>query len=138
MTMRKTIALIGTLMVLGQPAAALAQGTVQGSVHTQTTVKATNPVKEVALLPARVVTGAVNTPIGLVNGMGKRAGQAVNWVNERTLRQVDFNSDPGKSFVMVPVGVVGNAAALGLGAGVGAVEGSFRGFARGFAFDSDR
>lgn len=137
--MRKTLALLGLISIAAQPiiaASAMAQTGVaaSGNVTTTSSRWSQNPARETVLLPVRVVSGAVYTPFGAVNGLGKRAGQYVQYWNSKTLEQVDFKSNPAKSLLIVPVGVAGDAAALGIGAGVGAVEGSIRGFANGFGW----
>lgn len=98
---------------------------------------------EVLLLPVRLVNGVVQAPIGAVGGMAQRTGNSVEWVNDRTFRKVvtkngDYTQHPGKTLgrgvVMVPVGVVGTAAALPFGVAVGGLEGAFKGFNKGFSY----
>lgn len=100
--------------------------------------------KQVLLLPVRLVSGLVQAPVGAVGGMARRTSESVEWVNERTFQKVppyhgrDYTREPGKTLakgvVMVPVGVVGTAAALPFGVAVGGVEGAVQGFSKGFDY----
>lgn len=143
--MRKLMTAIGIASLLMQPIGALAQPGnsihVQGAVKTQRVYTEDDDVKEVLLLPVRLVAGALTAPIGAIGGMAKRTGDSVEWVNKNTFRKVVNKHDkmtdkPGKVLgrgpVLVPVGIVGTAAALPLGASYGAVEGSVKGFTKGF------
>lgn len=146
--MRKSVAIMGLVGLLAQSVmvgSAMAQP-VQGGVKTSTTY-ADNPVREVVLLPVRVVAGAVGAPVGAIGGMAKRSSQAVDWVNANTFKQVvaddeEIMEKPAKQFgrgvVLVPLGIAGTAAAVGVGSAVGAVEGTFRGLAKGFTWPDNR
>lgn len=143
--MQKLMAALGVAGLLLQPISALAQQGnsihVQGTVKTQRVYTEDDDVKEVLLLPVRLVAGTLNAPIGAIGGMAKRTGDSVEWVNKNTFRKVvkkhdNMTDKPGKVLgrgpVLVPVGIVGTAAALPLGASYGAVEGSVKGFTKGF------
>lgn len=144
--MRKILATVGLLTLLAQPA--MAQNAVSGSVRTDAPYQNSglSGAREVFLLPVRVVSGAVGAPVGAIGGMAKRTGQAVQVVNDATFKKVvDDNEEimdqPGKQFgrgvLLVPVGIVGTAAAVPIGAAVGAVEGTFKGLAKGFTWPSE-
>lgn len=143
--MRKFFAAISLMGLLAQPLAAMAQDyhrhTVQGSVKSQRVYSQPSETEEVLLMPVRLVSGLVQAPIGAIGGMAKRTGDSVEWVNDHTFRKVvhkhqSMTDRPGKVLgrgtVMVPVGVVGTAAALPLGVSFGAVEGGYKGFVKGF------
>jgi hypothetical protein len=140
--MRTLIATLGIVGLLIQPISVMAQPMhVQGTVKTQRVYTEDDDVKEVLLLPVRLVAGTLTAPIGAIGGMAKRTGDSVEWVNKNTFRKVVNKHDkmtdkPGKVLgrgpVLVPVGIVGTAAALPLGASYGAVEGSVKGFTKGF------
>lgn len=133
-----------------QPMAAFAGQQVHGKAqrvyHQESTAK--DDAKEVLLLPVRLVSGLVQAPIGAVGGMARRTSESVEWVNERTFQKVpprqgrDYTRHPGqtlaKGVVMVPVGVVGTAAALPFGVAVGGVEGAMQGFSKGFDYPDNR
>jgi hypothetical protein len=150
--MQKFLIAISIAGLLAQPLSAMAQQgasvQVKGGVKTQRVYTQDDDVKEVLLLPVRLVAGAVTAPIGAIGGMAKRTGDSVEWVNKNTFRKVVHKHDkmtdkPGKVLgrgpVLVPVGIVGTAAALPLGASYGAVEGSVKGFTKGFNWpDSDQ
>jgi len=143
--MRKTIALMGLITLAASPvitATASAQQ-VQGRVETQTTVKTRPAVQEIVLLPVRLVSSAVSAPVGAVGGMAKRTGDAVEWVNNKTFRNVTAKDEaimenPGKQFgrgiFLVPAGIAGTAVALPVGVAAGAVEGTFKGLTKGFTW----
>lgn len=142
------------IAVLAQPMAAFAQNGryVQGGVKSQRVYNqpstAKDNAKEVLLLPVRLVSGLVHAPVGAVGGMARRTSESVDWVNERTFQKVpprqgrDYTTHPGKTLakgvVMVPVGVVGTAAALPFGVAVGGVEGAMQGFSKGFDYPDNR
>jgi hypothetical protein len=138
--MQRALAALGIACLLAQPLTAMAQSggnvKVQGGIRTER-VYENDETKEILLLPVRLIAGAVTAPIGAIGGMAKRTGDSVEWVNDNTFRKVVHKHDkmtdkPGKVLgrgaVMVPVGVVGTAAALPLGVSYGAVEGGFKGF----------
>ncbi|MCE3235940.1 MAG: hypothetical protein K0Q50_2120 [Vampirovibrio sp.] len=149
--MRKFFAVIGLMSLFIQPMAAMAQNgyshrPVQGSVKSQRVYSQPSETEEVLLLPVRLVSGLVQAPIGAIGGMAKRTGDSVEWVNDHTFRKVvhkkqKMTERPGKVLgrgsVMVPVGVVGTAAALPLGVSYGAVEGGYKGFVKGFNWPDD-
>lgn len=150
----KGMVVAATLAIAAQPVAALAQNghTVHGGVKSQRVYSKQEQRKEAAkengkqvlLLPVRLVSGLVQAPVGAVGGMARRTSESVDWVNERTFQKVpphhgrDYTREPGKTLakgvVMVPVGVVGTAAALPFGVAVGGVEGAMQGFSKGFDY----
>jgi hypothetical protein len=150
----KVFSAAALVAIASQPMAAFAQNGhyVQGGVKSQRVYNHQNSRKEAAkengkqilLLPVRLVSGLVQAPVGAVGGMARRTSESVEWVNERTFQKVpphhgrDYTREPGKTLakgvVMVPVGVVGTAAALPFGVAVGGVEGAVQGFSKGFDY----
>ncbi len=148
----QVLTIAALLAMTVQAGAAFAQNgsyRAHGSVKTQRVYQRPEPTakdnaKEVLLLPVRLVSGLVQAPIGAVGGMARRTSESVEWVNERTFQKVpprhgrDYTRQPGKTLakgvVMVPVGVVGTAAALPYGVAVGGVEGAVQGFSKGFDY----